>query len=81
MPTGNGTVVEKPAYADAPVNQTLTPEQKIEFLREMYRIRRFEQRAFKAYQQEQKMGGSCIFILGRNRWRWGRFRCWRRMTT
>jgi len=64
MPTGNGTVVETPAYADAPVNQALTPEQKIEFLREMYRIRRFEQRAFKAYQQEQKIGGFLHLYIG-----------------
>ena len=55
---GNGTAIalESPAFADAPVNKALTPEQKIEFLREMYRIRRFEQVANKYYQQG-KMGG------------------------
>src|SRR5271155_1494999 len=64
MPMGNGTVVDASAYAEAPVNQALTPEQKVEFLREMYRIRRFEQVAMKQYQQGGKMGGFLHLYTG-----------------
>ena len=59
----NGTVAETTAFAEVPVNQALTPEQKIEFLREMYRIRRFEQVSMKYYQQG-KMGGFLHLYTG-----------------
>ena len=58
-----GTVLEAPTYADAPVNQSLTPEQRIDFLREMYRIRRFEQVSLKYYTQG-KMGGFLHLYTG-----------------
>ena len=38
-------------FSKAPVNAALTPAQKIGFLREMLRIRRFEQQALKYYNQ------------------------------
>lgn len=51
------------AYQDAPVNRDLKPEEKIEFLRTMYRVRRFEERAVRAYQQG-KIGGFLHLYIG-----------------
>ncbi len=50
-------------YAKAPINASLTPEQKIDFLSEMLRIRRFEQMSLKLYQQG-KMGGFLHLYIG-----------------
>lgn len=50
-------------YAQDPVNQSLTNEQKIEFLSQMYRIRRFEQAALRYYNQG-KMGGFLHLYIG-----------------
>ncbi len=50
-------------YAKAPVNADLTPEQKLGFLREMLRIRRFEQASLKLY-QAGKMGGFLHLYIG-----------------
>jgi len=50
------TAIQTPSYAEAEVNKELTPEQKIEFLRQMTRIRRFELAALKFYNLG-KMGG------------------------
>ena len=50
-------------YENAPVNTALTPEQKVGFLRMMYRIRRFEERAVRAYQQG-KIGGFLHLYIG-----------------
>jgi len=44
------------SYADAAINSQLTKEEKIGFLREMFRIRRFEQTSLKYYNLG-KMGG------------------------
>ena len=44
------------SYADAAINSGLTKEDKIRFLREMFRIRRFEQTSLKYYNLG-KMGG------------------------
>ncbi|HEY1478007.1 MAG TPA: pyruvate dehydrogenase (acetyl-transferring) E1 component subunit alpha [Chthoniobacterales bacterium] len=44
------------SYADAAINSRLTKEDKIRFLREMFRIRRFEQTSLKYYNLG-KMGG------------------------
>ena len=44
------------SYADAAINRQLTKEDKIRLLREMYRIRRFEQTSLKYYNLG-KMGG------------------------
>ncbi len=43
-------------YADAAINKGLSPEEKIRILRDMFRIRRFEQVSLKYYNQG-KMGG------------------------
>ena len=50
-------------YAKAPINVDLTSDQKIGFLREMLRIRRFEQASLKLYQQG-KMGGFLHLYIG-----------------
>lgn len=47
----------------APINQALQPDQKIAVLRDMMRIRRFEQLALKFYQQG-KMGGFLHLYIG-----------------
>ncbi|HWL54833.1 MAG TPA: pyruvate dehydrogenase (acetyl-transferring) E1 component subunit alpha [Chthoniobacteraceae bacterium] len=51
------------SYADAEINRSLSAEQKIHFLKEMYRIRRFEQVALKAYNLG-KMGGFLHLYTG-----------------
>lgn len=51
------------SYSSDPANQSLTPEDKIRFLRDMLRIRRFEQAALKAYNQG-KMGGFLHLYIG-----------------
>lgn len=50
-------------FSQAPINASLTPEQKISFLRNMLRIRRFEQASLKLYQQG-KMGGFLHLYIG-----------------
>ena len=50
-------------YENAPVNLTLGSEDKIALLRTMYRIRRFEERAIRAYQQGQ-IGGFLHLYIG-----------------
>jgi pyruvate dehydrogenase E1 component alpha subunit len=50
-------------FADAPVNRSLTKEAKARFLRDMYRIRRFEQTSLKYYNQG-KMGGFLHLYTG-----------------
>ncbi len=50
-------------FASAPINAALTPAQKIAALRDMLRIRRFEQQSLKFYQQE-KMGGFLHLYIG-----------------
>lgn len=57
------TEVSAVDYARAPVNAALKPEQKIHFLREMFRIRRFEQAALKYYNQGL-MGGFLHLYIG-----------------
>lgn len=52
-----------PNYAEAPVNQQLTAEQKVGLLRLMARIRRFETVALKYYQQG-RMGGFLHLYIG-----------------
>src|SRR5580692_3611601 len=49
--------------ADAAINSRLTKEEKIRFLREMFRIRRFEQTSLKFYNQG-KMGGFLHLYTG-----------------
>ena len=50
------TAIKTHDFASAPVNQSLKPEEKIRLLRDMMRIRRFEQAATQAYQGD-KIGG------------------------
>ncbi len=57
------TVVETHDFVSAPINSVLTPEEKIRLLREMLRIRRFEQAALKHY-QGGKMGGFLHLYIG-----------------
>lgn len=57
------TSLETPSFAQAPINQSLSKEDKIGFLRDMYRIRRFEQAALKYYSLG-KMGGFLHLYIG-----------------
>lgn len=50
-------------FSDDPINASLTAEEKIEMLRLMVRIRRFEQTSLKYYQQG-KMGGFLHLYIG-----------------
>jgi pyruvate dehydrogenase E1 component alpha subunit len=50
-------------FENDPVNKSLTNEQKIDFLKEMLRIRRFEERSLRAYQQG-KIGGFLHLYIG-----------------
>jgi pyruvate dehydrogenase E1 component alpha subunit len=50
-------------YAKAPINASLSPEEHIRILREMLRIRRFEQMALKHYNQG-KIGGFLHLYIG-----------------
>lgn len=50
-------------FSKEPINATLSREQKIDFLRTMLRIRRFEQQALKFYNQG-KMGGFLHLYIG-----------------
>jgi pyruvate dehydrogenase E1 component alpha subunit len=50
-------------YAQAPVNASLSTEQKIELYRKMVRIRRFEERSLRAY-QGKKIGGFLHLYIG-----------------
>ena len=50
------TLLNPSAYADAAINKQLTDDDKVRLLRELYRIRRFEQTSLKYYNLG-KMGG------------------------
>jgi pyruvate dehydrogenase E1 component alpha subunit len=50
-------------HAEAPINAKLASEEKIQLLRDMLRIRRFEQMALKVYQQG-KIGGFLHLYIG-----------------
>jgi pyruvate dehydrogenase E1 component alpha subunit len=50
-------------YSQVDVNRSLTPEEKIRFLRDMMRIRKFEQVALKYYNAD-KMGGFLHLYIG-----------------
>lgn len=63
MTTKIPAIHEGEQAAQAPINQSLTPEQKISALRDMMRIRRFEQISLKFYQQG-KMGGFLHLYIG-----------------
>jgi len=51
------------AFKDAPVNQQLSPEERIRLYTDMVRIRRFEERTLRVYQQG-KIGGFLHLYIG-----------------
>ena len=51
------------SFAQAPINASLSPAEKLRLLKEMIRIRRFEQAALKNY-QAGKMGGFLHLYIG-----------------
>ena len=57
------TAVKSTDHAQAPINKALKPEDKIRLLREMLRIRRFEQQALKQY-NGGKIGGFLHLYIG-----------------
>lgn len=57
------TAVKATNFAAAPINAKLTGEEKLGFMRQMLRIRRFEQRALSDY-QKGKMGGFMHLYIG-----------------
>src|SRR6478735_1613376 len=58
------TAVETRDFASAPINKALTPEDKTRLLREMLRIRRFEQESLRQYQGGKNMGGFLHLYIG-----------------
>lgn len=64
--------------AKLPINKDLTNEQKVAFLREMVRIRRFEERSLRVYQQgkiggflhlyigQESLATGCVSLMGEN---------------
>ena len=58
------TLIENKTFADAAINRQLTPEKKIDLLRQMLRIRRFELTALKQYQTSGRMGGFLHLYTG-----------------
>jgi pyruvate dehydrogenase E1 component alpha subunit len=58
------TAVKATDFASAPINKSLSPDDKIRFLRDMLRIRRFEQTALNWYQNKQTMGGFLHLYIG-----------------
>lgn len=61
--TDEDTAIDPTDHSRSEVNASLTPEQKIGFLREMIRIRRFEQVSLKYYNQSM-MGGFLHLYIG-----------------
>lgn len=57
------SAVKTTDHAVAPINQLLVPEEKIRLLRDMLRVRRFEQQALKQY-SAGKMGGFLHLYIG-----------------
>jgi pyruvate dehydrogenase E1 component alpha subunit len=57
------SLLDSAAYADAAINQQLTKDDKIHLLREMFRIRRFEQTSLKYYNLG-RMGGFLHLYTG-----------------
>ncbi len=55
--------IEAHKYSEAEVNKSLSDSEKIEFLRQMVRIRRFEEASLKYY-NAGKMGGFLHLYIG-----------------
>jgi pyruvate dehydrogenase E1 component alpha subunit len=58
------TLLETKTFADVEINRNLLPDEKINLLRQMFRIRRFEQAALKHYQTGGLMGGFLHLYIG-----------------
>ena len=58
------TLADANTFAEAEINQRLTGEEKTHLLREMFRIRRFEQAALKQYQTSGQIGGFLHLYIG-----------------
>lgn len=58
------TISDANVFASDEINRGLEPEAKIQFLRQMFRIRRFEQTALKYYQAGIHMGGFLHLYTG-----------------
>ena len=58
------TAVKSPDHALAPINQALKPADKIKLLRDMERIRRFENEANRQYNKGGKVGGFLHLYIG-----------------
>lgn len=58
------TLVDPNVFAEAEINRDMTEDGKIQLLREMFRIRRFEQAALKLYQTSGQMGGFLHLYIG-----------------
>ncbi len=66
MTTTETTLIKAPevaGLAEAEINRRLTPQEKLRMLRDMFRIRRFEQTALQYYQAGQ-MGGFLHVYIG-----------------
>lgn len=61
--SNNEEVVNKPDMANKPINMALTSEEKVHLYRDMVRIRRFEERCVRSYQQGN-IGGFCHTYIG-----------------
>lgn len=62
--SSEASISENPVdYSTSEINMALKPQEKIRFLSEMFRIRRFEQASLKAYNQG-KMGGFLHLYIG-----------------
>ncbi|MGH7981273.1 MAG: thiamine pyrophosphate-dependent enzyme, partial [Limisphaerales bacterium] len=57
-------LLQTKTFADMKINRDLTSENKIDFLRQMLRIRRFEQAASRQYQTGGQMGGFLHLYTG-----------------
>ncbi|MFZ0616879.1 MAG: thiamine pyrophosphate-dependent enzyme [Chthoniobacterales bacterium] len=62
-PSATSSAGSRKDFSKDPINSSLKPTEKIGFLREMLRIRRFEQQAFKYYNQGL-MGGFLHLYIG-----------------
>ena len=54
-------------FATAPINKSLSKDEKIDLYRTIVGIRRFEERSLRAYNQG-KIGGFLTSTLGKKRW-------------
>jgi pyruvate dehydrogenase E1 component alpha subunit len=64
MNQNSSQTVAANTFAGAEINRQLIPAQKINLLRKMVRIRRFEQAALKYYQAGVHMGGFLHLYIG-----------------